>query len=323
LSLLPVIITIAVLALLFQGSRILRYKVRESARLQGQELHRAAMLNEAVSEGEKDIMALATSFLIVQVVRYATTGLLADEEGIEEEVRLHEVLTWKQPALSWCIGGVFVVISVVCSAVRGMVCKGDDAEEESLAELITDIVVNASAMASAWCMFAGARWAWTLQPLFSINVLSIDGRILLALTLSFTCFCVVYVLDQIDDALRAQAGPSRSSGRMIASIVNAVSVLVGFAWEHSFDGAVTAVASLNTESPKLTKFVLGVCVFVVLLRPWRKYILKRSMQLDQLKAQRDMAMQSKAAMGQVYTFGDYAPASPSGGSPRTPIVRET
>merc|ERR1719291_365797 len=118
-------------------------------------------------------------------------------------------------------------------------------------------------MAFAWCLMWGARWAFMLHPILGANVHSIDGRIILALVLSGLAFIVVYLLDKVDDALRSQVSGTKTAEHAIASIIAAVSILVGCSWEHSFDGAVTAVAELNAAHPQFTKFVLGISVFAL------------------------------------------------------------
>merc|ERR1711920_680827 len=61
-------------------------------------------------------------------------------------------------------------------------------------------------------------------------------------------------------------------GKVIQTIINAISILIGFAWEHSFDGGVEAVASV-TLHPVSMKLALTVLVAVIIIPMWRRHIL--------------------------------------------------
>jgi len=221
----------------------------------------------------------------------------------------------KHVLMLWGAGLAFVTASVLMARVRGIIVgnapshghEASEEAEEGMGERVVDIIMNICAMCFAWCILMGARWAWMLHPLLGIHVCSIDGRILLSLILSLLTFFVVYGLDKVDDALRKSNSDTKTAERAILSIISAVSVLVGFTWEHSFDGAVTAVADLNADHPKLTKFVLGVVVFAFLLRPWRRYILKRSLQLEDLKKARDHAKNELMKAPKAASVQDQAP----------------
>merc|ERR1712222_134949 len=73
------------------------------------------------------------------------------------------------------------------------------------------------------------------------------------------------------------------------TIINAIAILVGFSWEHAFDTGVEAIASL-TARPVETELFLALFVVILIVPAWRKYILKKVMQL---KAYHDEAIQGK------------------------------
>mmetsp|Transcript_60368 Transcript_60368/g.162669 ORF Transcript_60368/g.162669 Transcript_60368/m.162669 type:complete len:133 (-) Transcript_60368:63-461(-) len=110
-----------------------------------------------------------------------------------------------------------------------------------------------------------------------------DGRILMALTLSGLCYLLIFGIDQVADRMRESGAASKSVDKAVEAVVGAISVLVGFSWEHTFDGAVTVVSAQSDSHVDLIKFAMGIGVFLYLLTPWRKYILKRSMQLDEVQ----------------------------------------
>eukprot|EP00932_Pfiesteria_piscicida_P007875 SRR837773.18099.p2 GENE.SRR837773.18099~~SRR837773.18099.p2 ORF type:complete len:314 (-),score=129.97 SRR837773.18099:159-1100(-) len=270
----------------------MRSKLRKDAQVSGRKGLRAKMVHEITSEAENDILALAISFNVVQALRFAITGKLPNEEGMAEGLvnqRMHYILLFS-------CGLAFIVASIVLAGVIKRLEAAEEAhrehakahgqegpaeDETPFVVRVSDILMNAFAMCSAWCTLFGARVVWDLSPRMPVTVTSIDGRILLATILSVFGFIVVYYLDKVADSL-GQNGSMKAAESAIASVVGAVSVLVGFTWECSFDGAVAAVASLNEEHAQSTKFFLGLVVFFGLLVPWRRYILKRSLQLEEL-----------------------------------------
>merc|ERR1711920_489836 len=114
---------------------------------------------------------------------------------------------------------------------------------------------------------------------------SLLGRVMMALELSAVACFVVLFLDKIDD-YHAGSEDSRAGARAIQQIINALGILVGFSWEHCFEGSVAAVAGL-TKHPRITKLVLGCLVTILVVPAWRKYVLVKAMMLEDLKMQRE------------------------------------
>jgi len=64
----------------------------------------------------------------------------------------------------------------------------------------------------------------------------------------------------------------------IISIIGGLGILVGFAWEQSFDGGVEVIAEL-TPYPILAQLGMAILVALVVVTPWRRYILDTLIQL--------------------------------------------
>lgn len=293
MSFLPVIITYCVMMCMFQLNGILRARLKREAKQTGRKGVRAGMVQEFCAEAEEDILVLATSFLSVQVLRFAITGMLPNEEGMEPP---DAVLTWKDVGMLCGGGVVFVGLSILMSRLSAVVFKEpeetdeEQEEEESAFELVFMIIMKSLATAFAWCILFGARWAFIRSPFLGVSVTSINGRVMLALTVSFLAYIAVLTLDKIDDNLRSEGGQgAKSAQHTVAAIIDSFSILVGFSWEHSFDGAVMAISEINEAHPEAIHIVLGLCSAAFLLRPWRKYILKRSIQLEDLSITRKEA----------------------------------
>merc|ERR1712060_613786 len=71
----------------------------------------------------------------------------------------------------------------------------------------------------------------------------------------------------------------------IQMLVNALGILVGFSWEHCFDGSVGAMATyFDTERDRsLCKFFLGLMIAMVMTPMWRQHFLEREIQYQRMK----------------------------------------
>merc|ERR1740121_1434345 len=76
----------------------------------------------------------------------------------------------------------------------------------------------------------------------------------------------------------------RHMSHMIQIIITALSILVGFSWEHVFDGGVEAVAE-QTENPLTIKCILTLMVSIVIVPAWRMYILTKVEYLKTMEAE--------------------------------------
>jgi len=158
---------------------------------------------------------------------------------------------------------------------------------------LVEVVQNTCAMSFAWCFLWSTRWLamrWSLLRQLIDTPASMEGRILLALVLSSGALAVIFVLDTVEDFLHESAGHMslqevRRVSRIIQIIINALSILVGFTWEHSFDGGVEAVAS-TTDHPVTMKMCMTAVVAVVIIPAWRRFILVKVLNLADLRKER-------------------------------------
>merc|ERR1712137_1171609 len=67
--------------------------------------------------------------------------------------------------------------------------------------------------------------------------------------------------------------------KAIREVINALAILVGFAWEQCFDTAVTAVASRSDiipvlgDRPSVVKMILAIMCVLILVPAWRRHLL--------------------------------------------------
>jgi len=261
------------------------------------------LMEESAFEAENDISSLSVSFLTVQCIRFALTEQLPNEEGLDKVPEDQLGM-----AAAWIIGIGFMFAIVACTLVtvqakmghsHGELEKEKSAEKEPLAHEEADglneapisplqrlvmIGLNATAMSFAWCILWGTRWLFELMHPFPEKIMC---RVVMALLLSAAAGLAVFALDIVDDA-HSGAEDSRSGAQAIQMLVNALGILVGFSWEHCFDGSVMAVAS-QTANPVLAKFLLGLIIAASFVPVWRQHILTKEIIYQKMKEDKEEA----------------------------------
>lgn len=96
---------------------------------------------------------------------------------------------------------------------------------------------------------------------------------------------VTFGLDAIDDRWGKTANTDVGT-TAIETIINSLGVLVGFSWEHSFDGGVTAISHQAKGHEAGTQLLFAVLVVVVIVPSWSQHILPKTLMLADLKKSR-------------------------------------
>jgi len=293
MAFIPVVINTAIIGVLFGINGKVRSANFAKAKQQGRAGLRAKMANEETAEAENDIMSLQLSFLAVLVVRYALTDVLPNHAGHEHDEKEKSVGVISSLG---GFGAAAVAVTVILSIMKGGGEESEEGEEEegegeSCFQRALAILMNTAAMMFAWSLLAAAHWTgFRIHKLeeLRMSVETMGGQVGLALVLSLIAFCVIFLLDKIDDAFRKKDGTSGAIA-LLHAFINAIAILVGFSWEHAFDTGVEALASL-TSRPAETELFLAAFVVILIVPAWRKYILKKVMQL---KAYNDEKIQGK------------------------------
>jgi len=175
------------------------------------------------------------------------------------------------------------LVLVVLSALLIVLKSRCEFEDGSFQARYMRVFSGMSGMGFAWCCLFGSRTAFLNSPVLEANgvgMMTISGRILLALTLSLLSTIAIFFLDRINDVAKLGSPPGKSPGyEIITQLVFAKSILVGFSWEHSFDGGVQAIANM-TDNPLCTETCLAVFMFFVVVPSWRRHILRKAMMLQ-------------------------------------------
>lgn len=234
-----------------------------------------AKWDEETEEAENDVAGLSLSFLTVQVIRFAISDKLPNQEGLEEGDPKFSMSQWG--SLLVC-GLVFEVIAVLVNRAEGRVPH----EAERLKRAYS-VANNYFSFGNSWCFFYAVRWAIVSSSFTSEPALL---PVCIALFLSAVSFLFIWILDKIED--NQLFGAESEEG--IDLIIQGLGVLVGFSWEQCFDVAVTVVASSckHTLQPPTTKLLLSVLLVLIVFPAWRIYILKTEQELIEETTERGL-----------------------------------
>jgi len=290
-SWIPVFINAVAILIVFHIFGMIRTAYMEKFKGK-QGANRAALMQEAAFEAENDISSLSISFLTVQVLRFYLTMELPDEEGMVEGEGEHPhdistILTLYGFGLVFALVACgFVVVQAKLESQHSH--DKNQTEEEHEAEItvwerVVMISLNANAMCFAWCFLWATRWICEKYSFFAMQ--TIIGRVTLAFALSMLAGVLVFGLDTVDDSQKAGDTASKGSTQAIQMLVNALGILVGFSWEHCFDGSVGAMAEIYDTALKrgICKFLLGLLIAVVITPMWRQHFLEKEIMYQRLK----------------------------------------
>jgi hypothetical protein len=282
MSLMPLFINQLFIHIIFGVFKALRNAVSQQAAAEGRQGLRAALFEEYASHSENEVSCLGCSFLLVQSLRYWQMGELPSMIGHVEGT------PWSCICALMISGVVMITISVVLILIKSRY----DVDESSFFGRFWQILIGSSGMSFAWCWLFGSRQMCRLLPIldkYGLGMASISGRVVLAIVVSLILMALIFGLDTARDMATRGALPGKNPGReIVAALVFAKSILVGFSWEHSFEGGVEAIASI-TSSPLYTQSVLAVFMFLIVVPSWRRHILRKSLILEDYRLKQDAA----------------------------------
>ncbi|CAE6971749.1 scn4aa [Symbiodinium natans] len=237
--------------------------------------------DEATEETEDDVMGLTMSYLVVQTLRFWTTGYMPNAEGSLPQGKSTSNL---QAAILMIVG----ILIAVASYMRTVYFPDWHGRNAMWLRLICDFSFS-------WTIMFGIDAFLTNSGLGGA-VFGVVGDVITACIVTVWAFAVIYFLDkEVDLTMHAEtelaASPSkkdqakarlqkRKRAAMRGTIL-ALGVLIGFAWEKSFDTAVDDTAEKESKfmPPSFVKMVLAMLLATVVLPAWRWYILPEVVRL--------------------------------------------
>lgn len=242
---------------------------------------RVVMLNEEIKEVENDIVSLASSFLMVQVFRFGFTGHMPNVEGHEEP---YVPMGITAMSLLFVVGCVGLLSSVLISCLPEVSSRA-----QWLLEKFQNILGMIFAWSTLWSVSMFVRETETFTKILHTSLYPNERHLVAALFLSMCSLAVIRVLDIIQDM-------GASSPRILQSMINVFSVLIGLSWEICFEGGLTELAE-ETSNPNRMKLMFTVGAVAIVVPAWRMYVVKRVVDLKN-KAKERMEAKRKIASGE-------------------------
>jgi len=277
LSVVAWIITVLGVTTMVVGSEWLRDLILKkikgdyySSNLMHAKLH---LLDHQAHHGGNDVIALCTSFLLIQVVRFGLTGHLPNLYGGEpaKEVESHTALQISFLFTFAILGAIFAGASFF---IRRKV-----ASSHGKRFLLTFQL--SMAMTKSWCFFFAGVWIMgSLGVAASLGVSEESALLdmILALALSFYAFVLIFALDKLADADFTDG----DADAFIYTFMGGLGILIGFAWEQAFDRSLETVVEFMEEDTHawpepILKALLAFCVVILVMPAWRWWILRTAL----------------------------------------------
>lgn len=258
-----------------------------------------------IYEAENDVSALCVSFLMVQALRVNITGVMPDEMGEDAEGTKHSKLSIQ--LVGACAGG-FVFCACLLEVVAARLFTSDHLADMAsmskgfswkiffflLGKRMALVGAQSCGMGMAWSLLCDCQWFLEMYVTALGSPDTIVFKIILALAVSFIAFWIVFVLDKISDAEKfGDKDLERLMDRSICKVIMALGVLVGFAWEHSFDRAVEVVVDLVPcpavlHDPIAMEMIGTFFICTLIVFSWRKFVLRKVINLEHIRESNDM-----------------------------------
>jgi len=135
-------------------------------------------------------------------------------------------------------------------------------------ERLTPQMKNVIAMTYSWCIFFGTDWL--LCHNIFVTHQGMTKTVGLALMVTVIALVMIFLLELIQDYKHLDDTIESA----IHAIVNAIGILIGFAWEKAFDVGVAEISTFVDVLPEpLTKLLLAVGLAGMVVPAWYRHIL--------------------------------------------------
>lgn len=297
LAFVPVILNLVILFVLFR----IADHIRAGCSRFGCKHEVLLKWDEVSEEGENDFGGLGISFLLAEAIKYNITGEFT-HAAMHHHGDHRLVPKGNEPVhqgILFVVGLGFAALSVLVVWLREQRRhRTRSLIAEEISEISEDhfvlgdfskymkrwffIFQTVFAMCFAWCLLSTVTWtgAQLLEDIgFFFGHHTTGQHACIALVVSFLAFCLIRVLDLIED----MEYTGDVTDKCTRSMIDSLAILIGFSWEHAFEIGVGVIAELTKGRgvwcPPVAKFVLAVAVALVVIPAWRLYILKMVLKL--------------------------------------------
>lgn len=216
------------------------------------------------NETENGILCMTMGFLTVQSVRFWISGVLPPANGALPP----GVQPLASHIISLFVAGVtfIVLIPIVDVAVPDTLGR------------YKRLLKSVCGTSAAFSLMNAVDWS--IRDLFDLS--GPVGSMLLALTVTFGGFVLIFIMDYITD-LKCTG---ERVDRELRALIGPLTILIGFAWKQAFVAAVGTVTKQMDFAP-LESLLLALAMASVVVPAWRWFILPVVMHNEVAKALQD------------------------------------
>jgi hypothetical protein len=208
-------------------------------------------------EAENDIVSLSLSFLTLQCIRFAISGSLPGLNGFGSDDSVNVGLTGDGASMTMIVLLCVAALMVVMTLAGGFFFNktyGKLADYEGLDKRATLVGILFTSMLFAWSML------FAFKALAGVSISELPPMmqsVSIALAVSLVAFSAIFILDKIADTTDHKGDLLE----MLICLIESQGLLVGLAWEASFDVAVDTICG---DAPLLNLCLsIGICAIVI------------------------------------------------------------
>lgn len=252
-----------------------------------------------IYEAENDVSALCVSFLTSQALRSNITGVMPDELGNEVVLDRHNVFSIKMLAfcsvLASLVGFKMEVVAAKVFSSDLLADMGKMSQGFSwsiffflLGKRCALVGAQAGTMVNAWALLADFQWMLHRWCSVVGDPTTIGFKISLSILITAFGFFITLVLDAVAASEKAHLFSESTIeliDRIVMKSIVSLGLLVGFAWEHSFDRALEVLSDVVPcpsfiDNPQVLQLTGSMFIGGLLVFAWRKYVLKEVLELE-------------------------------------------
>jgi len=259
-------VSFGMISLVYRATEFVRYKITMR---DGEEDEFEAIWRERTAETEDEVISLAVSFSIVQMLRFGVSGHLPNAAGEDPEgFNLHSNWSCALLLLVGLVPGIADMVRVLYTRSAKTFTRIISGEGEEEVPRSRNWCEGISSMSFAWCIHFAADW-WIGSHLH------LDGSmkaVLSAVAVTAVAFGVIFGLDKVAD----QHFDDEEVHRALRGMIAGLGLLVGFSWERCFDASLEGLAEhrhFGKVPPAINRIALAFGLAVMVLPAWKWYIL--------------------------------------------------
>lgn len=216
---------------------------------------------ETCAENENEFAGFVLGLLLTQAMIFTITGTMPPIEGFPFGKTMQDVRSLLAGAVGFSIALMIFIVFV------RKVYKDNHSPATARAIEVTEMTIS---MAVGWTLLFAGRWFfWVSTADHGVGQGDLmSARMVQALAFSFACFASIFVFDYLADNDYLDAAALRS-------LMSAIGLLLGLAWEGAFREAIESVGRMYDDTPtrKIENVdMVSVLLCAVVLPAWVMYI---------------------------------------------------